>query len=1183
MTCASCGGENQPGKRFCGDCGEPLAAGCPGCGGANEPGKSFCGDCGAPLATAVPVASTTSSTLQVRELPSAERRLVSVLFADLVGFTTLSEARDSEDVREILSSYFETCRTLINRYGGTVEKFIGDAVMAVWGTPVATEDDAERAVRAALELAKAVAALGEEAGAPELRARVGVLTGEAAVTLGAEGQGMVAGDIVNTASRIQSAARPGEVYVGESTARAAEASIVFEDAGIHELKGKAEPVRLLRAVRVVAGSLGAQRSSGLEAPCVGRDRELRLIKELFHASAEEGKAALVSVTGIAGIGKSRLSWEFEKYVDGLADDSLWHRGRCLSYGEGVAYWALVDMVKMRCRIAEDEDTASALAKLRSTIEEFIPDAEERRWVEPRLAHLLAIDGGAMGDQENVFSAWRTFFERLAARYPVVMVFEDMQWADAGMLDFVEYLLEWSRGHRIFILALARPEIHDRRPSWGAGKRSFSSIYLEPLSAASMEDLLSGLVPGLPGDVRAQILERAQGVPLYAVETVRMLLDRGLLVREGAVYSPTGPIDSLEVPETLHALIAARLDGLSPDERRVVQDGAVLGKTFFKQGLARVSGMTEEEVEPLLAALLRKEVLSLQADPRSPERGQYGFLQDLMRKVAYDTLSKKDRKTKHLAAAAFIEDSWTGEEDEIVEVVAAHYLSAYEAAPDADDAEPIRTTARDRFAAAGDRAASLAAPAEAQRYLELALTLTDDPSARAMFLERAGALAWQARRGAEAEAHFLGAISMFESIGLTHAAARVSAALGEVEWSYSGLVDEAVARMEEAYEVLRTEEPDADLATLAAELGRFHYFRGEIDLALERVDAALEIAEGLGLPEVISQALNTKGIVATARARPEEGIALLRHALTVALDNDRSTAALRAFYNLAELTYGRDRYAEAIELHGRALELATRAGNLLWEQLIREAMPYPLFMSGRWDDALERAGDVSSWDVSGEMSAVMAVLPTICVNRGLDEGLAKLSELAAGSEGSSDVQRAGSYAIVMAVVRAAEGSYGEALEFSKAAAASGLTTGADSPLLRIGFAQAVDAAFALGDLAQVEAVLDLIGGLRRGEVWPSLVALGERTNARLAVARGEADAAEKGFAAASATFRQIGVPYWLAATLTEHAELLVAAGRAVEADEMISEARDVFEQLEARPWLDRLDRIPTGTTALLATH
>jgi class 3 adenylate cyclase/tetratricopeptide (TPR) repeat protein len=1174
MICGVCGGENQPGKKFCGDCGAPLAATCPTCGAANEPGKKFCGDCGSAL-TPGTAATTTAATS--RDLPTSERRLVSVLFADLVGFTTLSESRDAEEVRELLSSYFDTCSTLIRRYGGVVEKFIGDAVMAVWGTPVATEDDAERAVRAALDLTKAVAELGAEAGAPDLRARAGVLTGEAAVTLGAEGQGMVAGDMVNTASRIQSAAQPGLVYVGESTARATEASIVYEDAGAHELKGKAEPVQLYRALRVVAGSLGALRSSGLEAPFVGRDRDLRLIKELFHSSAEEGKAALVSVTGIAGIGKSRLSWEFEKYVDGLAETSLWHRGRCLSYGEGVAYWALVDMVKMRCRIAEEEDTASASAKLRSTLEEFVPDAEERAWIEPRLAHLLALDTGASGDQENVFSAWRTFFERLSERYPVVMVFEDMQWADAGLLDFVEYLLEWSRNHRIFILALARPEILEKRPGWGAGKRSFSSTYLEPLSQLAMTELLAGLVPGLPDDLRDQILDRAEGVPLYAVETVRMLLDRGLLVQEGAVYSPTGPISSLEVPETLHALIAARLDGLSHDERRVVQDGAVLGKSFFKQGLSRVSGLSEAEVEPLLESLLRKEVLSLQADPRSPERGQYGFLQDLMRKVAYDTLSKKERKAKHLAAAAFIEEGWGGEEDEIVEVVAAHYLSAYEAAPDAEDAETIRTTARERLVIAGERAASLAAPAEAQRYFEQALALTEEPVARAEFLERAGDLAWAARQPEQAEIHYHEAIATFQSAGLSHAAARVSAALGDVNSAHRGLIDEAVEQMEEAYEVLRQEEPDADLATLAAMLGRLHYFRGEIELAAERVDLALGIAEGLGLPELISQALNTKGIVATARARPEEGIALLSHALTVALANDRSIAALRAYYNLAELTYGRDRYAEAIDLHGRALDLAGRVGNALWEQLVREAMPYPLFMAGRWDEALERAGDISAWDWKGEMSGLLAVLPTICMNRGMEDGLEKLAELSAQYEGSTDMQRAGGRAVVMAAINQSKGRNAEAFTHAEEAIRCGLTTGADSPIVRIAFASAVDSAFAMGDLGKVEHVLGELSGLRRGEVWPSLLALGERTSARLAAARAEPSGAERSFTRAIALFREMGMPYWLGATLTECAEWLTELGRADEAAPMFAEARAIFERLEARPWLERLGR-PEQKTA-----
>ena len=683
IDCPSCGTENRPEAKFCGECGLALARACPNCGRPNDAGTRFCIECGAALADAPTAEPTAPVAAPQPATPVAERRLVSVLFADLVGFTAASEGRDAEATRELLSRYFDTCRRLITLYGGTVEKFIGDAVMAVWGTPTATEDDAERAVRAALDLVAAVTALGDEAGASSLRARAAVLTGEAAVTIGAEGEGMVAGDIVNTASRIQGIAEPGQVLVGEATRRATEATIVYEDAGLHELKGKAGLVPAWRALRVVSGARGTLKSQGLEAPFVGRDRELRLIKDLFHDSESGGRAHLISVTGIAGIGKSRLAWEFYKYFDGIAQLTYWHRGRCLSYGEGVTYWALADMVRMRARIFEEEEPASARAKLQEIVVETFADEADRRFVEPRLAHLLGLEEGVGYERDDLFAAWRLFFERLSDTYPVVMSFEDMQWADDSLLDFIEYLLDSSRSSPILVLTLARPELHERRPTWGAGRRNFTSLYLEPLPADAMEELLTGLVPGLPEEVRSQILERAEGIPLYAVETVRMLLDRGLLVQEGAVYRPAAKIDALEVPETLHALIAARLDGLPPEERRVLQDAAVLGKTFTKRALAALSGLSDDALEPLLASLVRKEVLAVQADPRSPEHGQYGFLQDLVRHVAYETLSKRERHARHLAAAAHLEASFSDEE-EIVEVLASHYLDAYRELPDAED-------------------------------------------------------------------------------------------------------------------------------------------------------------------------------------------------------------------------------------------------------------------------------------------------------------------------------------------------------------------------------------------------------------------------------------------------------------------------------------------------------------------
>ena len=436
-----------------------------------------------------------------------------------MGFTTFAEGRDAEEVRETLSRYFEMASELIGRYGGTVEKFIGDAVMAVWGAPVAREDDAERAVRAGLELVAAVRSLG-----PGIQARCGVLTGEAAVTIGATNQGMVAGDIVNTAARLQSAAQPGTVLVGEATQRSASGSIMFEEAGEQVLKGKTSPVPAWRALRVVAERGGRNRSEALEAPFVGRDEELRQIKDLFHASARERKPRLVSVIGPAGIGKTRLAWEFLKYVDGLLDLAWWHTGRSPAYGDGITFWALGEMVRARAGLLETDDEVTGRTKIAAVVRQHVPDPDERAWIESALLALLGLGGTASSTE--LFAAWRTFFERLAAQAPVIMVFEDFHHADSGLIDFVDHLMEWSRGVPIAVITLSRPELLDRRPDWGAGKRTFASLHLEPLPTASMRELLGGLVPGLPAQAAAAIVARADGIPLYAVETVRMLLAQG---------------------------------------------------------------------------------------------------------------------------------------------------------------------------------------------------------------------------------------------------------------------------------------------------------------------------------------------------------------------------------------------------------------------------------------------------------------------------------------------------------------------------------------------------------------------------------------------------------------------------------------------------------------------------------
>jgi class 3 adenylate cyclase/tetratricopeptide (TPR) repeat protein len=1165
VTCASCGTENAAGRKFCTECGSSLALACPSCGASLEGTEKFCGECGSVVSA---VTATLLRPAPPRAEPASERKIVSVLFADLVGFTSASEGRDAEDTRELLSRYFETCQRLISLYGGTVEKFIGDAVMAVWGTPVANEDDAERAVRAALDLVAAVPDLD-----PTLAARVGVLTGEAAVTLGAEGQGMVAGDLVNTASRIQSAASPGAVLVGEATKRATEAAIAYEPAGEHELKGKSEPVALFHALRVTAARGGAQKSAGLEPPFVGRDRELRLVKELFHASGEEGKAQLVSVSGIAGIGKSRLAWEFEKYLDGLADTFWWHRGRCLAYGEGVAYWALAEMVRMRADILEEEAPEPALAKLRASIEQHVPDPEERSWLEPRLAHLLGLAERTAPDREDLFSAWRLFFERLAEQGPAVLVFEDLQWADTGLLDFIEYLLEWSRSYPLFVLALARPELSERRPGFGAGGRNATTLSLEPLPERAMGELLDGFVPGLPAELRDQILVRAEGIPLYAVETVRMLLDRGLLTREGDVYRPSGSIEALDVPETLHALVAARLDGLEPEERRLLQDAAVLGKSFTKAGLSVLSGVAEPDLEPILTALVRKEVLSVQADPRSPERGQYSFLQDLLKRVAYETLAKAERKARHLAAAGHLVQAFGSGEQEIVEVIAAHYLDAYDAAPDADDAAEIKAKALEMLTRAGERAASLAANDEAQHYFERAAELADEPTAEAALRERAGATAWASGRHEEANAHFERALAVYEEAGLTHPAARVSARLGVVRWRM-GQLEEALDQMERAFAVLSDDEPDEDLATLAAELGRLHFFKGEAELAARRVETAIEVAEALWLPEVLSQALNTQALVAGYAGRSEQSLALLKHALEIALEHDLSAAALRAYNNLGDLLERRDRYEEAIELHRRGVALARKVGDRTQEWRLVGELAWCLQRAGQWQEALELAAEVPEAEHRWALS-LASTLVEIAVCRGdPDEArriLAGMTEL----KDSADVQERSAYAALNMIVLRAERRYDEAYEGGDEALELTTLLGGVSSDAKIVLGEKLETALALGRLEEVDGLLGRIDAIPPGKRPPFLAAQAARFRARLAAARGHDEGVEQGFKTAEAIFREHGLTFFVAVAALEHGVWLAGRGRAGEAEPLLAEAREVFERLEATPWLERADAALPG--------
>jgi class 3 adenylate cyclase/predicted ATPase len=1006
MICASCGTENREGRKFCSECAAPLAVGCPACGAPNEPGDKFCGECATPLGVLLARGAGAAGDASSLALPTgrstpgapvAERRLVSVLFADLVGFTPFAEEKDPEEVRELLTRYFELSRDVIERYGGTVEKFIGDAVMAVWGAPVAQEDDAERAVRAALELAAAVVGLG-----PGIEARCGVLTGEAAVTVGATNQGLVAGDLVNTAARLQSVAPPGTVLVGESTMRATAAAIAFEEAGEQVLRGKTAPVAAWRALRVVAERGGRGRSDLPEPPFVGRDEELRLLKDLLTAIGRDRKARLVSITGPGGIGKSRLAWEFEKYADGVSERLYWHRGRSPSYGEGITFWALGEMVRRRAGLAENDDEATTRERIAATVAEFVPGEEDRRWVEPALLTLLGLEPPPPGGRDVLFAAWRIFFERIADRATTILLFEDLQWADTGLLDFIEHLLTWSRGSPLLVATLARPELFDRRPGWGSAARSLTTLTLEPLPDEAMRDLLDGFVPGLPDHAVTAILGRADGIPLYAVETVRSLVADGRLEKSDGVYRPVGDLTGLAIPDTLRSLIASRLDALEPADRSLVQAASVLGQTFTREGLAATSGEDAVHLEPRLATLVRRELVSLEADPRSPERGQYAFVQSLIRDVAYGTLARRDRRARHLAVARWYESLG---DQESAGALASHYLDAHRASSPGAEADAVAVQARLALRGAADRAAALGAHDEAVAHLERALEVTAHLAERADLLLRAARSADAASRYTLAIQFAEQASQAFDAADDRTGAVRARAVLGAI------LLD--AARIAEARDVLAatltTLDEGADpvvQAELLSNLSRAHNRADEPARALEMADRALAIAERLDLELIVAETFNNKGSSLDSFGRRREAVALMEASVRAAQAGGFVGAELRALANLSAIVRGEDpRRARDVVREG--LDLARRVGHRMMANWLMGSVLILAFTSGvDWDGVLADGEEaLAAVTDPGDEQRILTFISLIRVSRGdpIDVAIERLESLLGTTSDASDTQ------------------------------------------------------------------------------------------------------------------------------------------------------------------------------------
>ena len=896
---------------------------------------------------------------------------MSVLFADLTGFTSFSEGRDAEDVRETLSEYFDASRRIIASYGGRLEKFIGDAVMALWGAPIAHEDDAERAVRAGLDLAQAVTALGDRLGLV-LRVRVGVLTGEAAVELDAIDEGMVIGDAINTASRIQSVAEPGSVLVDDVTREVTERAIAYEDGGSHVVKGKTAPVHTWRALRVVAAVGGVERAD-LELPLVGRGAEMEDIKVAFDAVVESRAGLrLLSVIGDPGIGKSRLAWELKKYADGVAATVLWHHGQALSFGQGTGFSALAEMVRGRAQINVTEPTREQFVKLEALVHEVVAaaDPEGRQRVLRGLSRLLGLDDGRqLIDLGELFSSWRLLFELLAERDPVVLLFEDLQWADQGLFDFIAHLCEWSSAARILVLVVSRPD--ERLDGLTRlGKR----IDLRPLTDADIETLVTAAVEGAPDDLLGGVREHAAGVPLFAVETLRMLADRGVMIAEGESqrYRVVGEVHELDVPPSIHALVAARLDRLDDLERRVLRGGAVLGQRFGASAAAVVGGVGEANARLLLDGLVGKQFLTVDRDPRSQSRGSYAFVHRQVQRVALGTLSKRERKARHLAAVAYLSaqpdpDLWA--------ILAEHMVSAYEAQPSAPDAGEIRQRALELTLDAADRAEAVGALNEAVALFARAATIEPDEFRRASHFVRAARCAERyGDQEAIAAGHYAAARELHEQAGRWREALGLRAKELYVD-QWRRPASELTDPLREVYAALRGEQ-DAAFAGAAAWLASILYLDGTPEAAATIAAEAADVAEKAGANEELGVALNCHACALIELARPVEALPLFQAALET-WERHAPGAVPAALGNVAITFAALGRFAEAATAGRQAIAAAERVASRVHLNLAALQLARALFSLGRWDEAVATVQEVAGDTAPANLGMVIG--PPLLVN------------------------------------------------------------------------------------------------------------------------------------------------------------------------------------------------------------
>ena len=1081
--------------------------------------------------------------------------MISVLFADLVGFTAHTESSDPEDVRARLTMYHRRLREDVERFGGRIEKLLGDGVFAVFGAPTAHEDDPERAVRAALRAQESVEELNKQIPELALSVRVAVTTGEAIVQLDdsdVDREGIV-GDVVNTASRLQGEADPGTVVVDERTYAATRAIIEYLPLESVSVKGKVAPLAIWRATGARA-RLGVALEDKMTTSFIGRSHELSMLVDAFDRTVAEKRSQVVTISGEPGVGKSRLVAEFRKVLDDRPNLVVWRQGRCLPYGESITFHALAEIVKSQAGILATETPDVAKAKLRLTVENSVANEEEHDWIFRSLEVLVAIDDTVEADPAEAAAGWRQFLAALANQSPLVIVIEDLHWADDALVTFLNELPAWGFDLPIFLICTSRPEIYSEHPEWGVSTRNAINIGLAPLGENEIAGLLDELLETgtMSPTQHSELVERCGGNPLYAIEYAG-------LVREGG--------GDLTPPDSVQALIAARLDLLDTETRTFLQAAAVVGRVFWSRALMFLTSSDAAVTDAAIRNLQGRELVWPVRSRSMEGQDEFLFRHVLVRDVAYGQIPRTDRARLHEQVGRWLEALSAGNLGETAALLAHHYSVAFELRSQLGEDRPDLADQARRFTlVAADQARNLDAAAAMTLYSKAA-ELSRDPGERGRLLLVLSEIENNVGELEAATAHAAEAVGLFAEQGEAALQADAMVVQARSAW-LRGDGDEHDRLTDTAYDLVRGLEPSRPVARVLRASANRLFLRGRSREAHEAALGALEMTRAFGTPSELVTALRVVGS-SLALQDQDRSRELQLEAMQLAMDNGLTQEELYCRNTLHAVLLLVDGPLQTLDIIEPAIKLSQQRGFEAATEFSRSTRVENLLPLGRWEEARSEVTEIVAWDETrgGTAITVMARHMEIVIDlyQGRTERAAELvAETLGAARGNKDLQ---------VVVPAVATALAVGAETGDRDGAQSLAT----ELVALAEGEADFHASNLGIYADAMVELGRVDDLERivGEMdidHPLVRTMRTLGRGRVALARAQHEEAAEQIATAREALGRIDFLLQENQCRVWEAEARVALGEAAAARDLISAAREFFEPIGAQYFLERLKTI-----------